>query len=201
MLKILKRVSIFKNSKFMFKNIAFLFLMLIVSTATLSSQGFQPPADGKAVIYFVPLKKAAPFEYFHNDKYIGVFSGKNFLRYECEPGKQLLWASSENKEFVDADLKAGGTYIILVENDMGAFRARVSLMPITTKSTKEFEKVKALVMKKKPVEMSQQKIDEMNIRLKDFIAEKLNMYNTEWKQKYPYSKITPDMAIPIESLK
>jgi hypothetical protein len=185
----------------MFKKIALVFLMSVLSTTTLFSQGFQPPVDGKAVVYFVPQKAAGPYQYFHNDKYIGEFKGKNYFRYECDPGKQLLWASSENKEFIEADLKAGGIYVVMVENDMGAFVARVSLEPITAINSEEFLKIKAMVMKKAPVVTPQAKIDELNIRLKDFIAEKLNMYNTEWKQKYPYSKITPDMAIPLESLK
>lgn len=185
----------------MFKNIGFLLLMLILSTATLSSQGFQPPAEGKAVVYFAPLKKAGGFEFFHNDKYIGFVKGKNFLRYECDPGKQLFWASSENKEFIDADLKAGGIYIVMIENDMGVWLVRVSLTPITQKSTEEFARIKALVLKKAPIVMPEEKVSERNLELKDFIAEKLNMYNMEWKQKYPYGKITPEMAIPIENLK
>lgn len=185
----------------MFKNIAFLFLMLILSTGTLSSQGFQPPANGKAVVYFAPLKKAGGFEFFHNDKYIGFVKGKNYLRYECDPGENLFWASSENKEFVECDLKAGGTYIVMIENDMGVWLVRVSLTAITPKSTEEFARIKALVLKKAPIVMTEEKLSERNLELKDFIAEKLNMYNTEWKQKYPYSKITPDMAFPIESLK
>jgi len=185
----------------MSRMLIFCLLILAASTTTLNAQGFQPPAEGKAVVYFVPLKKVVSFEYFHNDKYIGVFSGKNFMRYECDPGKQLLWASSENKEFVEADLKAGGTYIIMVENAFGVGRARVSLTPITTKNTEEFEKVKKLVLKQKPAVTSEEKIVEMNEKLQEFIPEKLNMYKTEWRNKYPIISITPDMAIPAESLK
>jgi len=96
-------------------------ILCIILIATLSgssslfSQGFQPPAEGKSVVYFVRVSGyagAISFEYFHQDKYIGIFKKKNYIRYECNPGKQLFWASSENKEFVTADLKEGGTYII-----------------------------------------------------------------------------------------
>lgn len=176
-------------------------VFILLGLTFVKAQGFQPPSEGKAAVYFVPRKKAAVFEYFHNDKYIGVFGGKNYLRYECDPGKQLFWASSENKEFVDADLKAGGIYIVMVENDMGVWTARVSLTPVTQKSDEDFARIKGLVMKKAPTKISEEKLAEKNLELKEFIAEKLNMYNTEWKQKYPYSKITPDMAIPAESLK
>jgi len=69
------------------------------------------------------------------------------MRYECPEGEQLLWASSEDKEFLKCDLKAGETYLVLVNIQMGAWKARVDLEPLTVES-ENFERAKSLVNKK-----------------------------------------------------
>ena len=121
------------------------FLLSFACCSSLFAQGFQPPSEGKAVVYFTRVSSfgaLVSFEYFHQDKYIGVFKGKNYLRYECNPGENLLWASSENKEFLTADLKAGGTYIVMVNIAMGVGKARVDLEPVTPTNKDEFERAK-----------------------------------------------------------
>lgn len=67
----------------------------------------------------VEFRISVSFEFFHHARYIGVFKGENYMRYECDPGEQLLWASSENKEFVTSELMPGGTYIVVVDVIMG----------------------------------------------------------------------------------
>lgn len=79
------------------------------ATATFS-QGLQSLSTGKAVVYFTRISAygfSTSFEFFHNDQYIGAFKGKNYMCYECDLGEQLFWASTENKEFLTADLKEG----------------------------------------------------------------------------------------------
>lgn len=184
--------------------IILLTLFLTINWASTLAQGFTPPAEGKAVVYFARVSSfgfAISFEYFHNDKYIGAFKGKNYMRYECDPGEQLLWASSENKEFLTADLKAGGTYVVLVDIIMGIGKARVGMRPLTAENKEDFARVKELILKEAPVVTSQQKIDEMNVKLKGFIDEKLKMYNDKWKQEKNFKHISADMALSEEDMK
>ncbi len=185
-----------------------LFLLVIIpfilGINLAKAQGFTPPAPGKAVVYFVRVSSlgfAVSFEFFHQDKYIGVFKGKNYMRYECDPGNTLFWASSENKEFVTADLQEGGTYIVIVDIEMGAWKARVGLSPITIQNNELFNRAKELVQSKPPVITPEDKIQSMNVKLADFIKEKLNQYETEWKSTKNFGHISADMAIPVESLK
>jgi hypothetical protein len=180
-------------------------LMIVLTTGSISvfSQGFQPPAPGKAVVYFTRVSSyggAISFEFFHQDKYIGIFKGKNYLRYECDPGQQLLWASSENKDFITCDLKEGGTYIVLVDIIMGAWKARVGFNPITS-DDERFIRVKELINEKPPVVTPQKKIDEMNVKLATFIPEQLQKYNDIWKAEKNFKHISPDMAIPPDAMK
>jgi hypothetical protein len=173
--------------------------VLFTCILTTQAQGFQPPAEGKAVVYFTRVSVFGgliSFEYFDGDKYIGAFKGKNYLRYECEPGQHLLWASSENKEFATADLKAGGTYIIIVDIIMGIGKARVGFNPITEEDIEVFARAKELIKEKAPVVTPQEKIDKMNIKLKDFIVKKLDQYETVWKQEKNFPSIAAEDAIP-----
>ena len=188
------------------KTKVFLFVLIsfLAGISNVKGQGFTPAAPGKAVVYFVRVTGmgfAISFEYFHQDKYIGAFKGKNYMRYECDPGQNLFWASSENKEFVTADLKEGGTYIIIVDVEMGAMKARVGLTPITIKNTKEFERAKELILAEAPVITPGEKIESMNIRLADFIREKLTQYETEWKSTKDFGHISADMDIPVDAMK
>jgi hypothetical protein len=180
-----------------------LFVFGLAGTSTLFSQGFQPPADGKAVVYFARVTGyggAVSFEYFHNDRYIGVFKKKNYMRYELDPGEQLLWISSENKEFITADLKAGGTYIVVVDVIMGFAKARVGTTLVTDPDSELFERAKELIMSKPPVVTEPEKIEKMNEKLADFIQEKLQQYEEDWKNSHDFHHISPDMAIPPEAL-
>ena len=129
------------------KKISFLLATFLLASINLLSQGFTSPADGNAAVYFVRVSNyggAVSFEYFHNKKFIGVFKGKNYMRYECPAGENLLWASSEDKEFLKCDLKAGETYIVLVNIEMGPFKARIGLERIGIDNP-DFERVKELV--------------------------------------------------------
>ena len=180
-----------------------LLIVLITGSSSIFSQGFQPPSPGKAVIYFARVTKYAnkiSFEYFHQDKYIGIFKGKNYMRYECDPGQQLLWASSENKEFITCDLKEGGSYIVIVDIIMGAWKSRVGFTPIVA-DDERFIRAKELINEKAPVVTPQKKIDEMNKKLATFIPEQLIKYNDIWKNEINFKHISPDMAISLEAMK
>ena len=185
--------------KLFFFSLAFTFM----GVSSLFAQGFQPPAPGKAVVYFTRVTGmgfAISFEYFHQDKYIGAFKGQNCLRYELDPGEQLLWASSENKEFVTCDLKEGGTYIVLVDVIMGAMKARVGFNPISATDDR-YQRAKELINSKPPVVTPQDKIDAMNKKLEKFIPEQLKKYEEEWKGTKNFKHISSDMAIPEEAMK
>jgi hypothetical protein len=181
----------------------FLLILLFTGSASVFSQGFKPPSPGKAVIYFARVTKyggAVSFEFFHQDKYIGIFKGKNYLRYECDPGQQLLWASSENKEFITCDLKAGGSYVVIVDMVMGAWKGRVGFNPITA-DDERFIRAKELINEEPPVVTPEKKIEEMNKKLATFIPEQLQKYNDIWKAEKNFKHISPEMALPPEAMK
>jgi hypothetical protein len=176
-------------------------LFMIIGVSSIFAQGFQPPAPGKAVVYFTrTFGSSEIFDYFHQDRFIGTFKGSNYIRYELEPGQQLVWASSENKEFVEGDFKEGGSYIIVVDFSMGAWKIHVVLNPINA-SDKRFKRAKELINSKAPVVTTPEKIEEINKKLTEFIPEQLRKYEQEWKDTKVVKHMSADMAIPEEAMK
>ena len=176
---------------------------MITGSSSIFSQGFQPPSPGKAVVYFARVTKyggAVSFEFFHQDKYIGIFKGKNYLRYECDPGQQLLWASSENKEFITCDLKAGGSYVVIVDMVMGFAKGRVGFNPITA-DDERFIRAKELIDEQPPVVTPQKKIEEMNTKLAKFIPEQLQKYNDIWKNEKKFQAYLTRYGYSSEKMK
>lgn len=186
------------------KKLFFYFLLSIFLSATFicPAQGFQPPAEGKAVIYFTQVTKygSTAFEFFHYDKYIGYLKGKDYIRYECEPGENLFWASSENKEFLTADLKEGGTYVVIVDVVTGFWKSHVGFSPISEKDTELLGRAKKVIMNEPPFVTPQAKIDKENKKLKKFIGEELEHYENVTKGKYNFRNVSADMALPEEAL-
>ncbi len=183
------------------KKLLFITLVgLVFGISTIYAQGFKEPAEGKAAIYFTRVTAygfAVSFDFFHQDQYIGSFKKKNYLRYECEPGEQLFWASSENKEFITADLEAGKSYIVMVNVIMGAMKARVGLEPIGP-SHKAFDRAVELIKEKEPIKMKDKHFTKMEKKLKkrDFMKKNLDKYHNEWKGSKNFNHISKDMAVP-----
>ncbi len=163
-------------------------------------QGFEAPEAGKSAVYFVRLSSAGfaiPFDFYDHDKLIGTFAGRNYMRYETAPGEHLFWASSENYDFMTADLKAGGVYVVVVDVEMGVAVARVGLTPIGA-SHKQFEKVKKLIDKKGPKEKDPQKLEASAASRAKYVEEALSKYEEKWKDKRAYQHLSPDMAIEVD---
>lgn len=187
------------------KKIVLLFVIAVSGLSTsVFSQGFTPPGDSNAVVYFVRVSGyggAVSFEFFNDKEFIGIFKGKNYMRYECLPGEHLLWASSENKEFLNCDFKAGETYLVLVNIEMGAWKARVDLEPLTLEN-KDFERVKKLINKKKPIVTPESKIQSTQMKLdkRGFTENIMERYERDWKHSDNTKTISANMFIPKDEL-
>lgn len=172
--------------------------LMIVMTFAAVGQGFTPPSEGRAAVYFVrtsSLAFAVDFSFFDERSYIGDFGGRNYLRYECPPGTHLFWASGENKDFLNADLEAGGVYVVIVDVDLGDSVAHVGLKPITAVS-REFARAKKLVDRKRPVGFVSSTLRARNAELSEFIKKNMDGFPADTERK----QLSSDMAIPAKYL-
>lgn len=101
----------------------------------------QFPKEGKSLVYVIRSGAGVllNFRVFKDDKFIGALSSGNYYIVECDPGKHLFWATSENRDFVETNLEANKVYVLNLQGQMGAFIASVSLKPMnpTKKSDKK----------------------------------------------------------------
>lgn len=152
--------------------------------------------DPATVIFMIQAN--LKLEYFDHDKFFGETKKSGFFKYTCPPGKHLLWISFYNKEFLTADLKPGGTYLVNVIYQQGFTRwdGKIQAQPFTKYAKPKHQEtfVKRLP-KVRWMTNSEEEIAEGNIKLKEFIDEKLIEYETEWKFSEDFNHISPDMAI------
>lgn len=167
------------------------FLSLIVFLISISnfSQEIKTPPEGKALVYFTRVSAMGfliNFKYFDNEKYLGKFSHGNYLVYECEPGKHLFWAKSENISYIEAELEAGKVYIIDFEAQMGAIKTGVKLVPFDNnpssyKNIKKYEKKKKNILKSisdaKEYIISDDDLKEAEKDLQDLVKRSMEKYN------------------------
>jgi hypothetical protein len=129
-----------------------LFVTLLLTSIITLAQEIKLPAEGKAVVYFARVSAlgfAINFTYFDSTQLIGKFNGTGYIRYECDPGKHVFWARSENRSFVEADLEAGKIYFIEAIPQMGALKAGVDLEPIDpAEDEKRVKKILKLLNRK-----------------------------------------------------
>ena len=179
------------------KSLPILFMMFAFLEG--NAQGLKAPAPGKAVIYFVRVTGAGaaiPFDFYHNDKAIGHFAGRNYMRYETEPGAHLFWASSENHEFLTADLTEGKIYIVIVDAEIGFAVARVGLTPINA-SEKVYERARKVIDRKAPITRTVEILNKKSEAQAEFIQDKLTKYRKKWKDTRKYKHLSAEMAIPL----
>ncbi|MGE0089606.1 MAG: hypothetical protein AB7S50_09070 [Bacteroidales bacterium] len=183
------------------KTMLVLLLVFLSSVNLISAQGFKPPSADKAVIYFTRISAygfAVAFDFYLNDKFIGAFKGENYMRYEFDPGEQLIWGAGENIEFLPSDLKVGDTYIVIVDIKTGKKKPVIGLRPIDENDTELFNRAKKLILKKPPVVIKETDVEKLNAKFSTFITESLQLYETQLKGEN-LRKITPELAIPVEN--
>ncbi|MEI6682881.1 MAG: hypothetical protein WCO44_09655 [Bacteroidota bacterium] len=129
----------------------FLITLFLTLTTSLFSQEIPPAPSNKAVVYFVRPSStgfAINFSYFDSTKLIGIFAGKGYFRYECEPGTHLFWARSENKDFVESHVEAGKIYFLEAVVQMGWVKAQVALEPVDPNNAKKMKGILKVLAKK-----------------------------------------------------
>lgn len=158
-----------------------LILFLLFAGLSGQSQSFSPPAEGKAVVYFIRISglgSLVDFFYFDSAQYIGKFNGTKYMRYECAPGRHLLWAKAENRDYVEADLEANRIYLLEPLPQMGAMKAGVTLQLIDMTDEKMKKKVMKILAKPE-VKYTDKELADRAAKLTDVITKGLERYRDE----------------------
>jgi len=177
----------------------FLFLLSLSSCAG-SSNYMKPsvsqlaPTQDKALVRFMRpsgIGFAVNFNMLDGEKVIGNSVAKSQFDYLANPGHHLFISISENKVFLEAELAPGKVYYVITRIYPGAWRARVAFEAVTRGS----EYWEAVLQYEK--ELQRMEPDEANLRLwqdthREEIRALLAAYESEFKTKYNWPKLSPD---------
>jgi hypothetical protein len=155
---------------------------LLLAVQAVSAQELKSPPADKSLVYFVRASGTGAlinFKYFDGEDYLGKFSGVNYFLHECEPGKHTFWVTAENRDFVEADLLPGKTYVIEVRPTMGMMKAAVKLIPFDKNDEKSLKKLTKILEKHEPLTLDNQSFDDEEEKLEFFIANGLKKYEEE----------------------
>lgn len=181
-------------------------LLLVITLMFFSSslaQGFKAPAEGKAAIYFVRVTNMSfgvIIGYFQEEKYIGEFKGKGYMRYECDPGDYLFWGKGESVDYMTVSLKAGGTYVVMIDIFFGG---HIGFHPITDKDADLFAQAKAMIKGNPPMVTPEKVFAARKEKNEKLIPEKLKLYNEVYKNdpERHFKHIEADMTISQDAMK
>ena len=179
-----------------------LFLIILGAITTMVNGQDETNADEKATVYFVrasSLGAVINFALFDGEQVIGRINGMKYMRYECDPGKHLFWARSENKSFVEAELEPGKTYLIDVIPQMGGIKAGVALMPVD-KSNYKLKRIQKLVSKKEPVSFDANELAKLQSKFTDVIERGMSRYEKRKAKDGTIRILSSDMTIDHQDL-
>lgn len=160
------------------------------------AQEISPAPEGKAVVYFVrpsALGMAINFSYFDSTALVGRFNGPKYIRYECDPGKHLFWARSENRDFVEAELEAGKIYFIEAIVKMGAVKAAVNLDPVDPSNQKRMDKILKLLTKKPSESFTPEQLKKDLESLEDAVERGMEKYKADKASGKTFAQLTAAM--------
>lgn len=162
----------------------FTFSMLFWVTKT-QGQNLATPPEGKSLVYFIRSSGTGAlvnFKYFDGEKYLGKFSGKNYFIYECDPGEHVFWVTSENRDFIEADLLPDKVYLIEVRPTVGAFKAAVKLFPLANDDPKNRKRLFKIISQMNPIRLDEKNLVAERQKLEFYIQNGMKKYHAD-KQK------------------
>jgi hypothetical protein len=186
------------------KIVVILFLLISIC---IQAQELKKPSEGKSMVYFTRIDGMGfliNFKYFDGEKYLGKFNYGKYLAYECEPGKHLFWAKSENSHFVEAELEPNKIYVLDSEPQMGAFKAGVKLVPFNNnptsyKNEKKYNRKKTKMLESitsgKLYTISKEDIEESEKDLQDLIKRILEKYNKKKSENEEITQLPKEMFV------
>lgn len=130
------------------------------------------------------------FNMLDGTKVIGNSVAKSQFDYLTDPGRHLFIATAENKVFLEADLAPGKVYYVISRIFPGAWRPRVAFVAVT-RGSEYWDAVLQYEKELQKLEPDQAKLRAWEDGHKEEIQTLLPAYESEFKTKYDWPKLTP----------
>ena len=173
-----------------------IFFLLASIPSSFAQEKITPPTEGKSVIYLLRttgLGSLMNFRFFKEETYLGKFNGKNYLRYECEPGEHLFWVKAENIDFLKVNLAADRIYLVEVNAVMGGFSAGVKYRIVDYTNEKQMKRIRKLLAKKDPKVFTEEQLSQNKEKMNEIIKSGMLKIQEKIKEGKKGKVIKPDM--------
>ncbi|KAB1155398.1 hypothetical protein F7018_13070 [Tenacibaculum aiptasiae] len=184
------------------KNILLLIALItsLYSYSQIKSDKITPPQEGKSVIYFLrttSLGALMNIRYFNNGEYLGRFKGRNYIRYECDPGKTYFWIKAENIDVLEATLEPNKIYLVETNAVMGAFSAGAKFKIVDFNSKKQIKRINKLLAKKDAKKFSDEELNKQREKMEKTIQKSMKKVRSKMK-KGKFKTLTGTMNYTAE---
>ena len=182
------------------KTIKYIITTIFLSvTIGLSSQTLKKPKEGKALVYIMRsnnLGGTMNFRVYDKDLFLGALPSRAYFMYECDPGKHLFWAASENRDFVEANIEANKTYVIDLRAKIGLVITAVGVEPYSPDNKRHVKRINKVIKKHINANIVEASKTEEKI---ENIKKALKAYNNiKDKEHSKIKKLTPNMNFKNE---
>jgi hypothetical protein len=151
------------------------------------------PTSDKALVRFMRPSGtgfAINFNLLDGQNVIGNSVAKSQFDYVTDPGRHLFISISENKVFLEADLAPGKVYYVITRIYPGWWRARVAFVAVA-RGSEYWDTVLQYEKELQKLEPDQPKLKSWEDEHKEEIRALLTAYESEFKTKYDWPKLTP----------
>ncbi|NDP21513.1 MAG: hypothetical protein GZ091_10585 [Paludibacter sp.] len=176
-------------------------VVFALSIPSLFAQDSVEVSTNKATVYIVrnnflsELNALIKFDFYNNDSFIGRLKVFQYLKLECNAGKQLFWTAADNKNFLEVDLMPGETYIIEAKYSIGIYNswAKLKLVP---KNSDDYNFLKQKIISKEPVSLSADEIQKKNNQQKNYILKSVEKYEKRKIREASFKNDTITAVLP-----
>lgn len=155
-----------KKSKIYSNIILLLAAILVLSGCSRSIMIRTMPVDGPddqhAMVTFIRpsyYKSALDVDIWDGEKFVGSIGEASYIQHLAKPGKHLFLAKGESWSYVDANLKAGKQYYVLVKIAVGFLTPRIILDPIVKKDKVNRSHIDRWLAKSQPTAVMDIKVE------------------------------------------
>lgn len=170
-------------------------IIILMFGPKLKSQGIQPPAEGKSVIYIVNVMLGfGETRIYDGNSLIEIFKDKDYIRYECEPGEHLfLGLDGSGNDFFTTDFEANKIYLLSMRSvETSGFQSpEFNLFDKT--SVNEAAKILAIIDENVPNESGDKLLEKTAKKLDKRARKALIRYETKLKNKRKYIHFSKEM--------
>lgn len=172
-------------------------LMTFLTQLPGHSQGLITPPEGKAVVHFVIDTSAEAKDsvlLFHGEYYLGEYRKSDQTHVIIEPGTHLFWGWRKQSVWLEAEVAANKTYIVLIDETPDTDGLPIEFTPVRD-GTARYRRVLKVIGQNSPVKAGREIISEFPGYIEELITSSMQEYAGHTVNGSRISRLSADMEV------